>query len=889
MSLPNFSLKNYQIQTLGALRKFLEKTVEFNDADTAFYALTKRPFFQPPSLPGLPYVCLRIPTGGGKTILAAHSIAVAADSFLRTDQPIVLWLVPSQTIRDQTLASLQDRAHQNRRALADRFGENVRVMTVADALYAKRADYDGGAVVIVATIQAFRVEETEGRKVYEANGELMDHFSGLAEGLRDALEIGPSSDPIPSLANVMRLRRPMVIVDEAHNARTDLSFDTLARLKPSLIIEFTATPVTPEEHKPEKGIYASNVLHQVSAAELKAAEMIKLPVILRGRADHNETIGDAIAWLDELTETAKAEEKATGEFIRPVMLLQSEAKSKDRQTLHAEEVKKLLIDDFRVPEADVVIATGDTKGLEGVDLFDRDCKVRFIITQQALKEGWDCSFAYVLCSVAEQKSPRAVEQLLGRVLRLPRASRKKHEDLNRAYAFATTTSFQNAANTLRDGLVNNGFEKVEAQALVRAVPVIPGMEAGGSAFVYEEALPAEIDAAMFKTNIEIATGGRVQVDLETGTIRARGALTDYDRTTMKLAMPEAARAIDNLVHKSRGARLKVPDQQAEPIRFAVPQLTVRAGQDLGKNAWQLFDRAHFLDIPWKLEESDAAPILDFFVPPRNAAEEAHIDVDAAQKVKVEFVTDLHEQLSLALALRGWTKNALVNWIDRRLPYSSRRDITRVSSTLFISKALDVISTKTGMTVEALARANFRLVDAFMKVIAKHRDIREAAAFERALFPQSGLEFQTSADVELLFDESRYGYNQPYKGGTDFKKHLFRVIGDLEATGEEHECAIAIERNPHIKAWVRNTSKQPHSFWLQTSSDKFYPDFIALLNDGRVMVIEYKGAPYFTNDDSREKRLIGDLWANRSDGKCLFLMIEKKEFARIDRVIIGASN
>ena len=709
MTLPVFNLKAYQIQTLATLRLFLEKTVELKDADTAFYAITKRPFVPPPNLPGLPYVCLRIPTGGGKTILAAHSVRIAADSFLQTDAPTVLWLVPSQTIREQTLATLLDRAHPNRRALADRFGENVRVMTVADALYAKRADYDGGAVVIVATIQAFRVEETEGRKVYEANGELMDHFTGLADGLRHALELGASGDPVQSLANVLRLRRPMVIVDEAHNARTDLSFDTLARLKPSLIIEFTATPVTPEEHKPEKGIYASNVLHQVSAAELKAAEMIKLPIILRGRADPRETIGDAIAWLDELTETAGAEEKTTGEFIRPVMLLQSEAKSKDKPTLHAEEVKKLLIDDFRVPEAHIVIATGDTKGLDGVDLFDRDCKVRFIITQQALKEGWDCSFAYVLCSVAEQKSPRAVEQLLGRVLRMPRASRKHNEDLNRAYAFATTTSFQNAANTLRDGLVNNGFEKVEAQALVRAVPVIPGMEVGGSAFVYEEALPADVDATTFKTNIEVATGGRVQVDLETGTIRARGALTDYDRTAMKLAMPEAAATtIDALVHRSRGARLKIPDPVAEPIRFAVPQLTVRAGQ-----AWQLFDRAHFLDIPWKLEESDAAPILDYFVPPRNAAEEAHIDVDASQKVKVEFVTDLHEQLSLALALRGWTKSALVNWIDRRLPYSSRRDITRVSSTLFISKALDVISAKTGMTLEALARANFRLVDAFM--------------------------------------------------------------------------------------------------------------------------------------------------------------------------------
>lgn len=880
MTLPLFSLKSYQLETLATLRRYLEKTVELGDADTAFYAITKRSYVPPPSLPGLPYVCLRVPTGGGKTVLAAHTVAVAADSFLRTDAPTVLWLVPSQTIREQTLASLQDRANPNRRALADRFGENVRVMTVQDALYAKRADYDGGLVVIVATIQAFRVEETEGRKVYEANGELMDHFSGLADGQRALLDAGPSGDPVPSLANVLRIRRPMVIVDEAHNARTDLSFDTLARLKPSLIVEFTATPVTPEEHRPEKGIYASNVLHHVSAAELKAADMIKLPVVLRGRADPRETIGDAMAWLDELTATAAAEEKATGEFVRPVMLLQAEAKSKDRPTLHAEEVKKLLVEDFRVPDDHVVIATGDSKGLDGVDLFDRDCRVRFIITQQALKEGWDCSFAYVLCSVAEQKSPRAVEQLLGRVLRLPRAKRKVHEDLNRAYAFATTTSFQNAANTLRDGLVNNGFERVEAQALVRAVPIIPGFEEGGSAFVFEEPLPAEVDATSFKTNIETATGGRVEIDLSTGTIRARGALTDYDRTALKLAMPEAAAVvIDSLVHRSRGARLKVPDAAQEAIRFAVPRLAVTT-----PTGPQLFDRAHFLDIPWKLEESDPAPILDFFAPPKPAGDEAHVDVSTAGQVTVQFVTDLHEQLSLALAERGWTKNALVNWIDRRLPFSSRRDITRVSSTLFIAKALDEITAKTGMTVEALAKAKFRLVEAFVKVIGKHRDEREKTAFEQALFPQSGLEFATSSAVELVFDESRYGYNQPYKGGTDFKKHLFRVIGDLEPSGEEHECAVYLDRLKEVKAWVRNTARQPNSFWLQTSSDKFYPDFVALLTDGRVLAIEYKGAHLASADDAKEKQLIGELWAERSGGACLFLMVENEEFGRIDRMI-----
>jgi len=881
MTLPNFKLKTYQTETLSALRKYLEKAVELNDADTAFYTVTKRPFTAPPSLPGLPYVCLRVPTGGGKTILAAHSIGIAADSFLRTDTPTVLWLVPSQTIRDQTLATLQDRENPNRRALADRFGENVRVMTVSDALYAKRADYDGGAVVIVATIQAFRVEETEGRKVYETNGELMDHFSGLEPGLKAALEPGPSGEPLSSLANVLRLRRPMVIVDEAHNARTDLSFETLSRLKPSLIVEFTATPVTLDEHDPTKGKYASNVLHHVSAAELKVADMIKLPVVLRGRSDPKDTIGDAIAWLDELVEMARAEEHETGEYVRPVMLIQAEAKSKNKPTLHAEEVKKLLLQDFRVPEEHIALATGSSREIDDVDLFDRDCTIRFIITQQALREGWDCSFAYVLCSVAEQKSARSVEQLLGRVLRLPNARRKVREDLNRAYAFATTTSFQNAAATLRDGLVNNGFERVEAQALVRAAPEpLRGFEEGGAAYVFEEVLPDGIDADTFKLNVETATGGRVEIDASKRVIRARGALTDYDRQTMLLAIPEAAKAtVEAIVHKSRGARLRAVEGDAEPVKFAVPRLAVKSGETL-----QLFDRTHFLDTPWKLEACDASAILNYYSPPKAGAEEAHVDVSKAGEIKVEFITDLHAQLSLALEQRGWTKNALVNWLDRRLPFSARRDITRTSSTLFIVKALDVITSQTGKSVEALARTKYPIVEALVRTIAAHRDERQAGAFQAALFAQSGLDFETSSDVALAFYEGGYGYNQPYKGRTEFKKHLFRVIGDLEATGEEHECAVYLDNHAKVKAWVRNTTKQPNSFWLQTSSDKFYPDFIALLDDGRYLVVEYKGSHIVSADDAKEKQLVGDLWADRSNGACLFLMVDDRKFGAINAAI-----
>ena len=395
-------------------------------------------------------------------------------------------------------------------------------------------------------------------------------------------------------------------------------------------------------------------------------------------------------------------------------------------------MKKLLIDDFRVPEAHIALATGDSRELDGVDLFDPACTIRFIITQQALREGWDCSFAYVLCSVAEQKSARSVEQLLGRVLRMPRAKRKEHEDLNRAYAFATTTSFQTAATTLRDGLVNNGFERIEAASLIRAVePVLDGFEEGGSAFTFEEELPAEIDLAAVAPNIALVTGGRASIDLETGRIVARGALSDYDRTALKLAMPEALSAIDAIVARSRGGQLRPLTPDAPPVVFAVPRLGVRRG-----NTLKLFDRTDFLDTPWKLEEHDGSGVLDFFATPRGSVDEAHVDVSDGGEVRIDFVDELHKQLGLALEERGWTKPALINWLDRRLPASSRRDITRTSTTLFIAKALDAIDGKYGLGLDGLARAKYRVLDAVQKAVARYRDVRQASAFQTALFSKA---------------------------------------------------------------------------------------------------------------------------------------------------------
>lgn len=173
---------------------------------------------------------------------------------------------------------------------------------------------------------------------------------------------------------------------------------------------------------------------------------------------------------------------------------------------------------------------------------------------------------------------------------------------------------------------------------------------------------------------------------------------------------------------------------------------------------------------------------------------------------------------------------------------------------------------------------------WVKVIANYRDERERTAYKQALIPQSGLDFETSADHALIFNENFYAYHQPYRGATVFQKHFARVVGDLATDGEEHECAVHIDRLPEVKVWARNTVRQMNSFWLQTSSDKFYPDFVCKLQDGRVLVVEYKGALLAHDPAERQKRLIGELWADRSKGPCLFAWVENKQFAEIDRVI-----
>lgn len=866
-------LKEYQQRSLDALEGYLHLASQ-HGAKMAFLHQTERPYRAVPQLPGLPYVCLRIPTGGGKTLMACHALGIATKEFLQAERTVCLWLVPSNAIREQTLAALRDRRHPYRQAVEEKCGGMVTVMDLAEALYVTRGTLAGETCIIVATLAAFRVEDTEGRKVYETAGALMDHFSGLSAELEAQLERN-GDDVIPySLCNVLRLHRPVVIMDEAHNARTQLSFDTLARFNPSCILEFTATPET--THKPEQGKFASNVLHHVSAAELKAEDMVKMPIKLETRSEWNEVLAEAVKTQRMLETVAVEEEKQTGEYIRPIVLLQAQPKSQTKDTLTVEVVRQSLIDDFKVPEDQIAVATGQTREIDDVDLFSRDCPIRFIITVAALKEGWDCSFAYVLCSVAEIGTTRAVEQVLGRVLRLPRATRKQHAELNRAYALAASPRFIAAAQSLKDALVENGFERMEAELFVSSDEAQGTFFGAGTLFPeVEQVVPEKPDLSKLPADLK----KQVSFDKKTNTLTVTKVLTAEDKTALEKCFktPEAKKVVETLYQASHGRPATGETTPAERGSFRVPMLAIRVDGQL-----ELFEESHFLDAAWRLSECDAGLPEAEFPSEYVSGATGEIDVTDAGKVELHFVDQIHRQMRLLGIEPGWDVACLTNWLDRQIPHP---DIVRTESTLFIHRVLDGLTKTRGLTIDHLAGQKFRLRTAITHLIDQHRQAAAKQAYQRVLFLDDAEEIEVSPEVCFDYSEDRYAPNWYYDGAYKFRKHFFTLVGELKSDGEEHECAVFLDQLDAVKHWVRNLERRPESsFWLQTSTDKFYPDFVGLLTDGRILVVECKGEHLWSNEDSKEKRTIGGLWADRSKGQCLFVMPKGTDWEAVKKAL-----
>jgi type III restriction enzyme len=865
-----FQLKEYQRRCLDELAGYFRRVIAFRSVTDkpekmAFEEADGRAPYQPvKELPGLPYICLRVPTGGGKTVMASHAVGVACREYLQRERCLVFWLAPTTQIVSQTVKALRDKRHPYRQALDATFGGRVSVMDLSAATTSlKPADLSADTVIVVSTIQAPRVGDKEGRKVYtDDNGYLMDHFENLKGGQLEMLDKTEAGKPAYSLANVFKLHRPVVIVDEAHNARTGLSFETLARFNPSCIIEFTATPAAD-----------SNVLTSVSASELKAEEMIKLPIRLHTRPQWKEAIQEALAMQAKLEKTAEEEEKASGEYIRPIVLLQAQSKGDGNITF--EMLKQSLLDDFNVPEAQIAVATGGVNDLDGLDVLARDCDVRFIITVAKLREGWDCPFAYVLCSVSNLTSRTAVEQVMGRVLRMPHAHRKQNDDLNHAYAFVTSQGFVEAANALTDALIDSGFDPYEARANIKPqkdMPLLPDMPLWQPVV---EVLPGKptLEAIPEKLREHVQTAP-AKPAIDTGAADVTATMVQYAGPAISredekawadaVASEDEKNAVGRLARKSRGEDAW-PSALGE--RFEVPVLAVREGRQL-----ELFED-QFRQGFWQLSECEALLAEGEFKLDGGAQTGAEIDVEGGRIGWRSFTDNLHRQLSFLDSHGPGTAAELAVWLDRSIPHP---DVTQAEAGLFMKKAVDGLMAKREFSLEQLVANRFRLRDAVAERIRHLRKTAAKKAYAQMLLPECDTPLEVSPELCFRFPLNQYPAPAVYDGPIRFNKHYYELPADMNQ--EEAQCAAFIDSLPAVEFWVRNLERDQYAFWLQTSTDKFYPDFVAKLKDGRFLAVEYKGGHLETSADTEEKDAIGQLWAARSKGQCVFRLVTKSRMA-----------
>ncbi|MGB0743724.1 MAG: DEAD/DEAH box helicase family protein [Opitutales bacterium] len=877
-------LKKYQDDLLDEFEKFLDGCRVEDSPALAFakstqewlgYAAPYRPLpasEHNPNAAETPFVCLRVPTGGGKTFIAAHAIKRVTRSYLPSEYALTLWLVPTEAIRSQTLRVLKDRESPAHKSIRREMGEFT-VMDVSEALYMQPATLETGNVIIVATMQSFKREDTSGLTAYKENGHLMPHFRGIT----DKTIVGNHS-----LVDIFRLRRPFIVVDEAHNEGTPLAIETLSSFCPSVVLELTATP--DRKHAP------SNVLRSISASVLQGYDMLKLPLELAVHEDWQVMLRDALARRDQLEADAEAEQKQTGEAIRPVLFIQAEKENQNHETFTPDVVKQRLIKDFGKEADDIAIVTGKKDELGQRQVGDADFP-RIIITVDKLREGWDCPVAYVLMTFRNSSSATAVEQVVGRVLRMPSVKRKKHETLNRAYAFACSNQFGEIVHSLRDGLVQNGFEKMDVKELIVAPE-----ESEDDLFTMQDEtvlpLPEGEDGVVTAPDLSVFSSAdlkKIDITPESGRMTVQGKVTPALRKKLVSAFKDEGhkKVIEQAL--TLEAEKQAPDRPLPPSRrgvtFSVPQLMIQQGDFLS-----LFDETTLIEGDWELANFDPILSEQEFPTQQEAIQRARFGISKkTEKIDARAYDELEAQLSLLDDEGGWDILSLTSWLDSNIPFTYA---TRDEKVAWIRHVLEELMDKRELTIETLAYRKFRLrkaveeklksglqkvqQSAFKEILEEEVNLVEKAAGE--LFSTAGM-IKTSGEHAFTFSEGRYAYDDPYSGYYQFKKHFFGVIGNLKAQGEEFNCAVHLDQMPEVEYWVRNVEKKPGAFWLPTSRYRFYPDFIAKLKDGRILVVEYKGGKLAEAASEIEKDEIGKLWAARTDN-CLFVMVVNENWQSI---------
>ncbi len=432
----------------------------------------------------VPNITLKVPTAGGKTWLAVKSASKILNNYLGQNYGFILWIVPSEAIYTQTLENFKDRTHPYRQALDRAAAGRVKILTKNDSLNAR--DIGSNLCVMVLMLQSANRRSKEVLKIFKdrhnvkgfvpSAAEVEEHrviiksFGGVEYIKKNKnLDIyGDKLFPIvmDSLGNALRMIKPVVVMDEGHKAIAAQAYETLYGFNPSFVLELTATPkdILPRGGKNPQAARYANLLVEITGLELEAEGMIKMPLTLdpRKRTDWKATLNAAVDKLDILQMEADAFRANENRYIRPILLVQVERTGKDQRDgtrIHSEDARDWLLQTGFTTEQ-VAIKTADQNDLKeekNKDLLSPFNEVRVIITKEALQEGWDCPFAYVLCSLAPRSNLSAMTQLVGRILRQPQAMKTGVDALDKSYVFTHQTETRDLLEAIKNGLESNGL------------------------------------------------------------------------------------------------------------------------------------------------------------------------------------------------------------------------------------------------------------------------------------------------------------------------------------------------------------------------------------------------------------------------------------------------
>lgn len=844
-------LKKFQrdvIRDLDRYCELLNTTNSVSGAYTAFWAKKNiKAGFDVPlynnTIENTPHICFKVPTGGGKTFLACNALKTIFDHLPAKKAKLVVWLVPSEAILTQTLKNLSDPAHDYRQKIEEHFNGRVQVYSkqqVLDGQQFNPTTVNEQLCIVVMSFDSFRIRNKEGRKVYQENGNLQP-FAKFIE-TPDTMIDGVDDT---ALIQVFNQLSPVVIVDESHHTTGELSVEMLKNLNPSFILDLTATP--------RKN---SNIISYVDAAQLKAENMVKLPVIVYNRPSQEEVIADALDLRNKLDELAQT--NTDGRYIRPIVLFQAQPRvAENKETF--EKLKERLVK-VGIPEAEIAIKTADINELKNVDLQSPDCKIKYIITVNALKEGWDCPFAYVLATLANKTSTVDVEQILGRVLRLPYTKQNGSKFLNLSYVLTCSNDFHETIEKVIKGLNDAGFSDKEYR-IAEDKPVVVPAPAVQQKMDLE---PAEEDFLQFdSTALQSMMEERKTTEgysaIESMLSNAEANSDAYDEI-MKQAAEEPMSDLP-LEVRSKVNTYRMYEQFAEEaLALKIPQFVVPGEPSI----FTALDPDH-KDLLTKEELADGFSLKD---------KDATIDFGAALEAVVEV--DVQKNERPKYRQMSETESEYFKGMLQNLPPESRVR----SCKLAIKRILEKLDSVAGGELTA-----------YIDRIVDNMNGDELAAMEKNIY---GYANKIRAKIETLLDEYRiqrfkhlletgkieclpsFQLKREITPGNPFgllSKSLYtseQEINGFELTVIEKVAALS-----NVKWWHRNMDR------IEFCINGFlnhYPDFMVMTNSGKIVMIETKGEHLTSNDDSRAKAELGKIWQAQAGAQYRYYMVSAEAIA-----------